>query len=54
VRGWSALLAHIWCWWTLFRTPKIGEKEEEEEEKKIGSWRREILYETPDEPSPNV
>jgi len=42
VRGWSALLAHIWCWWTLFRTPKIGEKEEEEEEKKIGSWRREI------------
>jgi len=18
-------LAHIWCWWTLFRKPKIGE-----------------------------
>jgi len=27
-------LAHIWCWWTLFRKPKIGEKEEKEEEKK--------------------
>jgi len=26
--------AHIWCWWTLFRKPKIGEKEEKEEEKK--------------------